>query len=255
MSGLEVSVRTPLREFDLDLELTVGAGECLALAGHSGSGKTTLLRAVAGLLRPREGRVARGAEVWLDTGAGIEVAAERRRCGVVFQDYALFPRRSAWRNIAFGMRCDRRLARCRALELLDRFGVGSLADAMPASLSGGERQRVALARALAIEPRVLLLDEPLAALDPRARGEAQGQLRLLFAELEVPVLLVTHAYDEAALLADRIAVVDRGRLVQVGTPKEISARPGSPFVADFAATATGLRVPAAPPHPSDPLDC
>jgi molybdate transport system ATP-binding protein len=234
---LTISARMPLREFELSLELAVGAGERLALAGPSGAGKTTLLRIAAGLVRPRSGRVAIGEEVWLDTAAGRELPAERRRCGVVFQDYALFPRLSAWRNVAYGMAGPRRERRRRAHELLDRFGLGVLADAPPTSLSGGERQRVALARALGSEPRALLLDEPLAALDPGTRREALRELHGLLGELSLPVLLVTHSYDEAALLGDRIAVVDRGRVVQEGGAAEISIRPASPFVADFAGAA------------------
>jgi molybdate transport system ATP-binding protein len=216
MSGaLAIAVRTPLREFDLALELAVEPGERLALAGPSGAGKTTLLRTVAGLARPTSGRVAIGEEVWLDTADGCEVPAEQRRCGVVFQDYALFPTLCAWRNVAFGMGGARRGRRQRAEELLDRFGIAALADARPGSLSGGERQRVALARALATEPRALLLDEPLAALDPATRREAQRELHDLLTDLPIPVLLVTHSREEAALLADRIAVIDRGRIVSL----------------------------------------
>jgi molybdate transport system ATP-binding protein len=204
-----------MREFDLALEIAVEPGERLALAGPSGAGKTTLLRIAAGLLRPPSGRVTIGEEVWLDTAAGREVPAEHRRCGVVFQDYALFPSLSAWRNVAFGMEGPRRQRRGQAMELLDRFGIGALADAHPGSLSGGERQRVALARALAIEPRALLLDEPLAALDPTSRRAAQHELQVLLDELRIPVLLVTHSREEAELLADRIATVDRGRIVKL----------------------------------------
>lgn len=233
-ASLSVSATMPLREFDLSLDLSVGPGERLALAGPSGAGKTTALRIAAGLARPVAGRIALGEEVWLDTAAGVEVPAERRRCGVVFQDYALFPGLSAWRNVAYGMRGPRRERRRRALELLDRFGIAALADAAPAGLSGGERQRVALARALAAEPRALLLDEPLSALDPGSRRESLRELHALLAELPIPVLLVTHSYDEAALLAERIAVIDRGRVVQSGAPAEISTRPGNAFVADFA---------------------
>jgi molybdate transport system ATP-binding protein len=207
----------PLREFELSLELAVAPGERLALAGPSGAGKTTLLRIVAGLLRPTAGRVGIGGEVWLDTEAGMELPAEHRRCGVVFQDYALFPTLSAWRNVAFGMNGQRR-RRERAEELLDRFGIATLADARPGSLSGGERQRVALARALATEPRALLLDEPLSALDPETRREAQRELHRYLAELPIPVLLVTHSQEEAALLADRIAVIERGRVVREEAP-------------------------------------
>ncbi|HET8565618.1 MAG TPA: ABC transporter ATP-binding protein [Solirubrobacterales bacterium] len=235
--SLAVAARMPLRGFELSLELAVGPGERLALAGPSGAGKTTLLRIVAGLVRPAAGMVAVGEEVWLDTAAPREVPAERRRCGFVFQDYALFPRLSAWRNVAFGMTGPRRQRRRRAQELLDRFGIGALADASPGSLSSGERQRVALARALAAQPRALLLDEPLAALDPGSRRGALRELQAQLAGLSIPVLLVTHSYDEAALLAERIAVIDRGRVVQTGAPADVSTRPASPFVADFAGAA------------------
>lgn len=234
MSDLVLAAETPLREFALDVELTIGTEDRLALAGPSGAGKTSVLQIAAGLLRPQRGRVALGGETWLDTGTGVEVAAEGRRCAVVFQDYALFPRLSAWRNVAYGMRGPRRERRERALDLLDRFGVAALADAGPTSLSGGERQRVALARALAAEPRALLLDEPLSALDPASRRGALRELHGLLTELKIPVLLVTHAFDEAALLAGQIAVIDRGRIVQRGSAAEISARPASSFVADFA---------------------
>ena len=235
--SLTVAARMPLRGFELDAALAIEPGSCLALAGPSGAGKTTLLRIVAGLARPTAGRVAIAEEVWLDTAAGREVPAELRRCGLVFQDYALFPRLSAWRNVAYGMPGSRGERRRRATALLERFGVGALADASPAALSGGERQRVALARALATEPRALLLDEPLAALDPGSRREALRELHAILAELPIPVLLVTHSYDEAALLAERIAVIARGRIVQAGDPAEVSTRPASAFVADFAGAA------------------
>jgi molybdate transport system ATP-binding protein len=213
--ALHVSARMPLREFELSLEAAVEPGECLAVAGPSGAGKTTLLRIVAGLLRPAAGRVAIGGDVWLDTASGREVPPERRRCGVVFQDYALFPNLSAWRNVAYGMVRPRGERRPRAEELLERFGIASLADARPGSLSGGERQRVALARALAAEPRALLLDEPLSALDPESRREAQQELQGFLAELPIPVLLVTHSREEAALLAARIVTIDRGRITRL----------------------------------------
>ncbi|MGN6217406.1 MAG: ATP-binding cassette domain-containing protein, partial [Solirubrobacterales bacterium] len=232
--GLALAAEMPLREFELSLDLAAAAGERLALAGPSGAGKTSALRIAAGLARPASGRVALGGEAWLDTAAGVEVPAERRRCGFVFQDYALFPGLSAWRNVAYGMRGPRRERRRRALDLLERFGIAALAEANPAGLSGGERQRVALARALAAEPRALLLDEPLSALDPGSRRDSLRELHALLSELSIPVLLVTHSYDEAALLADRIAVIDRGRVVQSGEPATISTQPRSAFVADFA---------------------
>ncbi len=234
MSGLEVEMGLGLRDFDLEVELAVGRAQRLALVGPSGAGKTTVMRVVAGLLAPREGRVALDAALWLDTVAGIDLAPERRRCGYLFQEYALFPRMSAWRNVAYGIRDGERGARReRAIELLDRFGCRELADAVPGALSGGERQRVALARALAPRPAVLLLDEPLSALDPSSRSASLRELDSLLSGLEIPILIVTHSFDEAALLGERIAVLDRGSVVQQGTPAEVSAEPASAFVADF----------------------
>ena len=234
MSALAAQVRTPLRGFDLDLELRADPGEPVALVGRSGSGKTSLLRAIAGLLSPRQGRVELGGAVWLDTERGIDLAPERRGCGFVFQDYALFPRMSVWRNVAYGMGGPRRERRARALAALERFGVAALADARPGTLSGGERQRVALARALAAEPPALLLDEPLSALDSTTRREAIGELRAVFAEAGTPVVIVTHAFEEAAALAGELVVIDAGRELQRGTAAAISASPASPFVADFS---------------------
>jgi molybdate transport system ATP-binding protein len=229
---LSLAVRTELGALSLDVELTVAAGECLALAGPSGAGKTSVLRAVAGLLRPREGRVACGDDVWLDTGRGISEPPEARRCGYVFQDYALFPHLSAAQNVGYGL--PRAQRRERAREALARFGLEALADARPRTLSGGERQRVALARALAVRPRALLLDEPLSALDARTRASAARELGHVLREASVPALLVTHDFSEAALLGDRVGVVDAGRIVQLAGAAELAAQPASAFVADFA---------------------
>jgi ABC-type sulfate/molybdate transport systems ATPase subunit len=193
-----------------------------------------LLRVVAGLVRPREGRVAVDGEVWTDTAAGVSVPPDRRRCGYLFQDYALFPHLSAWRNVAYALPgVPRKLRRSRAEELLERFGVVHVADSRPAALSGGERQRVALARTLARAPKVLLLDEPLSALDTRTRGAAGRELGRALREAGVPALLVTHDFSEAALLGDELVVVHRGRLVQRGRPRDLASEPASAFVADF----------------------
>ena len=201
------------------------AGAPLALVGRSGSGKTSMLRAIAGLLSPAEGRVALGDSVWLDTERGIDLAPERRGCGFLFQDYALFPRMSAWRNVAYGMGGPRRERRAAAMAMLERFGVAALAEARPATMSGGERQRVALARALAARPPVLLLDEPLSALDSTTRREAIGELRAVFAETATPVVLVTHSFEEAAVLAGELVVIDAGREVQRGSAADDLRRP------------------------------
>ncbi len=232
-SALRAEVRLRRGGFDLGAALRCGAGETLALVGPSGAGKSTLLRALAGLL-PACGRVALGDEPWLDDERGVDVPAERRGVGFVFQEYALFGAMPAWRNVAYGMRGSRRERRRRAGELLERFGLGPRADARPAELSGGERQRVAIARALASEPRALMLDEPLAALDAGTRREASRELAAVLREAEVPALVVTHDFAEAATLADRVLVLDRGRVVQEGTAAELAARPASAFVADLS---------------------
>jgi molybdate transport system ATP-binding protein len=245
---LSVEARTTLGALDLDIELAVGPGECLALAGPSGAGKTSVLRVAAGLLRPADGRVQANGETWLDTARGVDVPAERRRCGYVFQDYALFPHLRAWQNVAYPLRGrTRRERRARAFELLERLGLGDRADARPASLSGGERQRVALARALARKPQVLLLDEPLSALDARTRAGATRELADVLRATEAPALLVTHDFTEAAQLGDRVGVMDGGRIVQIGTASELAAAPRSAFVADFtgAVVLTGTARPRA----------
>jgi molybdate transport system ATP-binding protein len=223
--ALDVHISHPLRTFGLDLELSVAHGT-LALVGPSGAGKTSVLRAIAGLLRPHRGRVALGTDVWLDTERGVDLAPERRRVGLVFQEYALFPHLTVRRNVGFG-------GRERVDELLERMRIAHLAEARPRSLSGGERQRVALARALARDPAVLLLDEPLSALDAFTRAHVRAELRALLQELRLPTLLVTHDFEDAAALADRAGVLADGRLLQVGTPSELVATPANAFVAGF----------------------
>jgi molybdate transport system ATP-binding protein len=231
---LEFDLEHAAGELAVQVALGVGGGETLALAGPSGAGKTTILRLIAGLARPDRGRIVCDGEVWLDTAHGLSLAPERRSCGYVFQEYALFPHLRAWENVGYGMGAvPRRLRPERARGLLARFGIEALADARPATLSGGERQRVALARALAREPKVLLLDEPLSALDARTRASAGRALAALLAEADVPALLVTHDFEEASLLADRVAVIDRGSIVQEGPAAELAAAPASAFVADF----------------------
>ncbi len=231
---LRVEAEMSLGALELEVGLQVEAGECLALAGPSGAGKTSVLRIAAGLVRPRRGRVEANGETWLDTDRGINLAPEHRRCGYVFQEYALFPHLAAWQNVAYPLRGMSRPARReRAVELLDRFGLAGLADARPRTLSGGERQRVAVARALARRPGVLLLDEPLSALDARTRAAAAHQLAAVLRQVDIPSLLVTHDFSEAAQLGDRVGVIDAGRVVQEGTPSELAATPHSAFVADF----------------------
>jgi molybdopterin-binding protein len=217
----------------LDVAFEVADGECLALAGPSGAGKTTVLRLLAGLAQPTSGRIECAGETWFDEG-GRFVAPERRRCGLVFQHYALFPHLSAWQNVAYALNdAPRNARRAEAEKLLERFGAKHIAGAKPRTLSGGERQRVALARALAARPNLLLLDEPLAALDARTAAQAGRELAAFLSDAEIPTVLVTHDFAQAALLGDRVAVIDGGRIVQEGHAAELAASPSSGFVADF----------------------
>jgi molybdate transport system ATP-binding protein len=225
VDSLRVELDHPLRSFRLQVGLELGR-ETLALVGPSGAGKSSVLRAIAGLLRPDRGRVALGSEVWSDAEEGVHLPPERRRVGLVFQEYALFPHLDVRRNVGFG-------GRGRADELLARFRIGHLAGAKPGTLSGGERQRVALARALARDPAVLLLDEPLAALDTHTRGAVRAELGELLDELALPTLLVTHDFEDAAALADRVGVLVDGRVLQVGAADELVAAPADAFVASF----------------------
>jgi molybdate transport system ATP-binding protein len=225
MVPLRVDISLPLRAFDLELRLDVGA-ETVALVGPSGAGKTSLLRAIAGLARPVRGTIACRDETWFDSERGIDRRPEQRSVGYVFQEYALFPHLTVEQNVTFGGG--------RADGLLRRLRIEHLAGVRPGELSGGERQRVAVARALARSPRVLLLDEPMAALDPHTRGAVRAELHDLLRELGLPALLVTHDFEDAAALADRVGVVVGGRLRQLGRPAELLGAPADPFVARLA---------------------
>jgi molybdate transport system ATP-binding protein len=225
METLTLDLTRALRSFGLELALEVGA-ETVALVGPSGAGKSSVLRSVAGLLRPDRGLVALDGRVWFDSERGVDLPPERRSVGLVFQEYALFPHLSVRGNVAFG-------GRGRVDELLERFRISHLADAKPREISGGERQRVALARALARDPRVLLLDEPLSALDAHTRAGVRLELQELLRDLGLPALLVTHDFEDAAALADRVGVIVEGRILQLGPPAELVAAPGDAFVASF----------------------
>ena len=225
MDTLRVDLDHGLRSFRLALALEVGR-ETVALVGPSGAGKTSVLRAIAGLLRPEAGWIRLGGRTWHDSERGDDLPPEARRVGFVFQDYALFPHMSVRANVAFG-------GHERVDELLERFEIAHLADARPLTLSGGERQRVALARALARDPEVLLLDEPLSALDAYTRARVCSELRELLQDLALPTLLVTHDFEDAAALADRVGVLVEGRLLQLAEPSELVASPADAFVASF----------------------
>jgi molybdate transport system ATP-binding protein len=223
MDRLDIDVAYALRDIELRVALTVSA-ETVAVVGASGSGKTTLLRLVAGLVRPSDGSITLGDQTWFDRSAGIDLRPEARRVGYVPQDYALFPHLTVAGNVRFAARRARP-------DLLERLGIAELADAHPADLSGGERQRVAIARALAREPRVLLLDEPFGALDVVTRRNVRTELGDLLADLALPALLVTHAFDDAAALGARCAVIDGGSVVQCDDPATVLAHPSAAAVA------------------------
>ena len=212
------------------VDLDVADGEIVSVLGPSGSGKSTLLRVIAGLVPESGGRV---------TWDGADVTAlppHRREFGLMFQDHALFPHRDVIGNVGFGLRMrgdDRAATDVRARAALARVGLAGFEHRSVADLSGGEQQRVALARALAPEPRLLMLDEPLGALDRALRDQLVGELRALFTELALTVVFVTHDHDEAFGLADRVVVMHGGRVVQTGAPAEVWSRPANSFVATF----------------------
>ena len=221
---------------DLDVGFTVEAGEVVALLGPNGAGKTTIVRALAGLVPIDSGHITLDGNVLDDPTAQRFVPTEQRPVGVVFQDHLLFPRMSALDNVAFGLRARgarRAEANDAAMQWLRRLGLAHLAHERPDALSGGQAQRVALARALATDPRLLLLDEPLAALDASTRVHVRAELRRHLATFEGVRILVTHDPIDALVLADRLVVIEAGRITQSGVPAEITSRPATRYVADL----------------------
>jgi len=229
---LDASVRRG--DFSLDVRVEVAPGEVLGVLGPNGAGKSTLLRALAGLTPLTKGSIRLGDETLDDAVADTFVPAERRPVGLVFQDYRLFPHLDVRDNVAFAPRSQgagRRASRDRATTWLERLDLLELAARRPHEISGGQAQRVALARALAAEPRLLLLDEPLSALDARTRLDVRTRLRHHLKDFPGPVLLVTHDPLEAMVLADRLLVIEDGRVVQQGTPADVARRPATQYVA------------------------
>jgi len=246
--GLHVQLRSN-GPVPLDLELRCAPGQVLALVGASGAGKTTALRCIAGLHRPGAGLVRCGGQTWLDTAAGIDLAPHRRAAGLVFQDYALFPHMTALANVIAGMgHLPRRERAKRACGLLSLVRLDGMEGRRPAELSGGQQQRVALARALARDPAVLLLDEPFSAVDRPTRRALQADLARLRRQLAIPVVLVTHDLDDTLLLADAVAVLDAGQVLQHGPPAEVARHPVSPRVAWLL----GTEAPSPAPFPMQP---
>lgn len=233
---MSLQARVVLQKGTLDLDTDIAAddNQVVVLLGPNAAGKTTLLRALAGLIPLVHGRVVLDGQVLEDPAAGVRVPPECRPVGVVFQDYLLFPHLSILENVAFGPRArgvHRRTARKTAAEWLERVDLAACAAEKPRALSGGQAQRAALARALATEPRLLLLDEPLAAMDAGTRAEVRRELSRHLSSFSGTSLLVTHDPIEALTLADRLVVLEGGRVVQVGTPDELSAHPRSRYVA------------------------
>jgi len=218
------------------VDLTVTPGQVVALLGPSGSGKTTILRAVAGLEQPHAGSIAIGDNVFYDAGRRIDLPAEQRGLGLVFQSYALWPHRSVFDNVAYGLKLRGKPAdeiKARVEKTLKQIGLGALAERYPHQLSGGQQQRVAIARALVYEPPVILLDEPLSNLDAKLREEARAWLRTLIVTLGLSAIHVTHDQVEAMAIADKVVLLDNGVVAQVGPPPSLYNEPSTLFAAEF----------------------
>jgi molybdate transport system ATP-binding protein len=234
--SLDATISLQVGTLDLDVAIAVEPGELLAVLGPNGAGKSTILRALAGLAPIDAGRITIDGRVVDEPANDVFVEPEHRPIGVVFQDYLLFEHMTVLENVAFGLRARRtskRDARAVAAELLDRVGLAEYADQRPRTLSGGQAQRAALARALAVSPRVLLLDEPLAALDVGTRAAVRRDLRRHLEVFDGMRVLITHDPVDAYALADRVAIVEAGRIVQAGTLREVTAHPRSRYVADL----------------------
>lgn len=224
-SLLKASFTKRFPGFDLALDLSLSPG-ITALMGPSGSGKTTAIRCIAGLARPEGGIIRWGDAFWQDAARGVFVPVQERQIGFVFKEFALFPHMSVWENVRYGAKRD-----AWAKELLEVLAVDSLRDRRPTELSAGQQQRVAIARAIASEPRLLLMDEPFSSLDPPLKRHLLAEFARLVRRIGLPTLVVTHALDEASALADELAVMADGRILQVAPVREVLTAPSSPEVA------------------------
>jgi iron(III) transport system ATP-binding protein len=220
-----------------ELSLTIEDGELMVLLGPSGCGKTSVMRSIVGLERPARGVIRIGDTVVFDSARGIDVPTNRRRVGMVFQSYAIWPHMTVLENVSFPLKLERGRSRAqvrdRTMEVLRTVGLDGMADRSASMLSGGQMQRVALARSIAMNPHVMLLDEPLSNLDAKMRDRLRFELKELHDRLGMTALYVTHDLSEALALGDRVAVMRDGQIVQLGRPREVYAHPSTPFVADF----------------------
>jgi molybdate transport system ATP-binding protein len=236
---LNISLDTHLNTFHLSVKFCTDIGKTTVLLGESGAGKTTVLRLLAGLLHPQRGHITLDGHVYYDSERRIVVPPRERPFGYVFQDYMLFPHLSVFENVAFGLRAQhlsRQLIRQRVSTILDQMRLTGLDQRLPSQLSGGQQQRVAIARALALQPQLLLLDEPLSALDVQTRREIRQELRHILNETGITTVLVTHHYLEALLFAHQILVLDHGSLIQQGGQRDLREAPRSTYVAELVGT-------------------
>jgi molybdate transport system ATP-binding protein len=234
---LEINLAKRLRDFDLEVKLEVVDGEILMLVGDNGCGKTTVLNLIAGLVRPDSGRIVQSGRALFDSNLKINVAPESRNIGYVFQNYALFPHMSVYENVAFGLK-TRRISR-REIDLqvkgqLEAAGLWEIRDAKARSISGGQKQRVALARTLIIEPDVLLLDEPLSALDVRRQAAMRRELRETIHEFGVPSIIVTHDLRDVACIGDRMCLLEKGKIDHFGQAEDVMEWSRTAFAEDSA---------------------
>jgi ABC-type Fe3+/spermidine/putrescine transport system ATPase subunit len=231
-------IKKQLRDFELEISFHMN-NETLVIVGHSGCGKSTTLKALGGLISPDFGRIQIGDNTYFDRELSMNISPEDRGIGFLFQNYALFPHLTVYENVAYGLavrKIPKKEQRRKVAETLELLNISHLINSMPSDLSGGEQQRVALARALILQPKVLLLDEPLSALDVTTRGRVRRELKKMLSTLKIPTIIVTHDYEDAISLGDRILVMDRGRVIQEGTSEELLIHPRSSFVADFSGT-------------------
>ena len=233
---LDVALETRFETFQLNLAFTALAGQTTVLLGESGAGKSTVLRLLAGLQMPYKGHIMLNGMTYFDSIQHIAIPPQRRPFGYVFQDYVLFPHLTVYENVAFGLQAQhlpRQIIHQRVTEVMERINLSDYEQRLPSQISGGQQQRVAIARALALRPQLLLLDEPLAALDVQTRREVRQELRHILRDSGITTLMVTHQYLDAVLFGAQILVLDQGKLIQQGEQHELHEHPRSPYIAEL----------------------